>query len=87
MRNSLPEMMRIFDAAEPSLIVGKRNETTVPTQALYLMNSPFVSGQAVAMARRIMNRSEQPAEGIRLAYELAFARAATDDEVSKAQIF
>ena len=87
MRNSLPEMMRIFDAAEPSLIVGKRNETTVPTQALYLMNSPFVSGQAVAMARRIMNRTEQPAEGIRLAYELAFARAATDDEVSKAQIF
>ena len=87
MRNSLPEMMRIFDAAEPSLIVGKRNETTVPTQALYLMNSPFVSGQAVAMSRRIMNRTEQPAEGIRLAYELAFARAATDDEVSKAQIF
>ena len=87
MRNSLPEMMRIFDAAEPSLIVGKRNETTVPTQALYLMNSPFVSGQAVAMARRIMNRTEQPPEGIRLAYELAFARAATDDEVSKAQNF
>ncbi|MDD9867558.1 MAG: DUF1553 domain-containing protein, partial [Verrucomicrobiales bacterium] len=87
MRNSLPEMMRIFDAAEPSLIVGKRNETTVPTQALYLMNSPFVSNQAVAMARRIMNRTEQPAEGIRLAYELAFARAATDDEVSKAQNF
>ncbi|MAP52079.1 MAG: hypothetical protein CMO48_00935 [Verrucomicrobiales bacterium] len=51
------------------------------------MNSPFVSGQAVAMAQRIMNRTEQPAEGIRLAYELAFARAATDDEVSKAQIF
>jgi len=34
-----------------------------------------------------MNRTEQPAEGIRLAYELAFARAATDDEVSKAQNF
>ena len=25
-------MMRLFDTAEPSLIVGKRNETTVPTQ-------------------------------------------------------
>ena len=87
MRNSLPEMMRIFDAAEPSLIVGKRNETTVPTQALYLMNSPFVSSQAAAMARRIMNRTQQPDEGIHLAYELAFARDATDDEVSKAQKF
>jgi len=87
LRNSLPEMMRIFDAAEPSLIVGKRNETTVPTQALYLMNSPFVSTQAIAMAQRVMNRTEKPIERIRLAYELAFARTASDNEVSKAQKF
>lgn len=87
LRNSLPEMMRIFDAAEPSLIVGKRNETTVPTQALYLMNSPTVAAQANGMARRIMNRTEKTHDRIRLAYELAFARAASDDEVSDAQEF
>ena len=87
LRNSLPEMMRIFDAAEPSLIVGKRNETTVPTQALYLMNSPTVAAQANGMARRIMNQTEKTHDRIRLAYELAFARAASDDEVSDAQEF
>ena len=87
LRNSLPEMMRVFDAAEPSLIVGKRNETTVPTQALYLMNSPTVAAQANGMARRIMNRTEKTHDRIRLAYELAFARAASDDEVSEAQEF
>ncbi len=87
LRNALPEMMRLFDTAEPSLIVGKRNETTVPTQALYLMNNPFVIGQAFNMAKRVMDTTEGRPDGIRLAYELAFAREATDDEVSRAHEF
>jgi len=87
LRNALPEMMRIFDVAEPSLIVGKRNKTTVPTQALYLMNNQFVIGQAFNMAKRVMNSTETRRDGIRLAYELAFAREATDDEISKAREF
>jgi hypothetical protein len=87
LRNALPEMMRIFDVAEPSLIVGKRNKTTVPTQALYLMNNQFVIGQAFNMAKRVMNSTETRRDGIRLAYELAFAREATDNEVSKAREF
>ena len=87
LRNALPEMMRLFDAAEPSLIVGKRNETTVPTQALYLMNNSFVIGQAFNMAKQVMDNTETKHDGIRLAYELAYAREATDDEVSKAHMF
>ena len=87
LRNALPEMMRLFDAAEPSLIVGKRNETTVPTQALYLMNNTFVIGQAFNMAKRVMDTTQTRRDGIRLAYELAYAREATDDEVSKAHVF
>ncbi|MEC8972777.1 MAG: DUF1553 domain-containing protein, partial [Verrucomicrobiota bacterium] len=87
LRNALPEMMRLFDAAEPSLIVGKRNETTVPTQALYLMNNTFVIGQAFNMAKRVMDTTQTRRDGIRLAYELAYSREATDDEVSKAHVF
>ena len=87
LRNALPEMMRIFDVAEPSLIVGKRNKTTVPTQALYLMNNQFVIGQAFNMAKRVMNSTKTRRDGSRLAYELAFAREATDNEVSKAREF
>jgi hypothetical protein len=87
MRNAQPEMMRIFDAAEPSLIVGRRNETTVPTQALYLMNNSFVIGQAYNMAQRVMAGAEDEPAGIRLAYRLAFAREATDNEVSRAREF
>ena len=87
LRNALPEMMRLFDTAEPSLIVGKRNKTTVPTQALYLMNNPFVIGQAFNMAKHVMDTAKGRPDGIRLAYELAFARVATDDEVSRAYEF
>jgi len=87
LRNALPEMMRLFDAAEPSLIVGKRNETTVPTQALYLMNNSFVIGQAFNMAERVIDSTETRRDGIRLAYELAYTRKATDDELSNAHDF
>ena len=87
MRNAQPEMMRIFDAAEPSLIVGRRNETTVPTQALYLMNNSFVIGQAFTMAKRVMDDTESDRNGIPLAYKLAFGREPTDDEVSGAREF
>ena len=87
LRNSLPEMMRIFDAAEPSLIVGKRNQTTVPTQALYLMNSQFINNQAANMARRVANNAKNKDDRIKFAYNLAFSRLATIEEISNAKEF
>ena len=87
LRNSMPEMMRIFDAAEPSLIVGKRNQTTVPTQALYLMNSHFINTQAASMARRVTSNTENKDERIKFAYKLAFSRLATNDEIFNAKEF
>ena len=87
LRNSMPEMMRIFDAAEPSLIVGKRNQTTVPTQALYLMNSPFISNQAASMGKLVMGKTNNNDDRIQFAYELAFSRLATNNEINKANEF
>ena len=49
-RNVLPEILQAFDFAEPSILVGQRDVTNVPTQALYLMNSEFVLGQAERIA-------------------------------------
>src|SRR5690606_36039754 len=37
-RNDLPEMLRLFDIADPELVTGRRPVTNVPAQALYLMN-------------------------------------------------
>ncbi|GIT29568.1 MAG: hypothetical protein Ct9H300mP1_16140 [Planctomycetaceae bacterium] len=60
-RNRLPEMLRLFDFAEPSIIVGRREVTTVPAQALFLLNSSFVIEQSDHMARRILAAADDPA--------------------------
>jgi hypothetical protein len=38
-RSRFPELLTTFDFATPEMTTGKRFETTVPKQALYLMNS------------------------------------------------
>jgi hypothetical protein len=49
-RQDLPASFRAFDFAVPDSCVERRPKTTVPQQALYAMNSPFVMEQARALA-------------------------------------
>ena len=51
-RQNLPGTLRAFDFASPDQHVPQRFETTVPQQALYLMNAPFVVAQAKSLAAR-----------------------------------
>ncbi|MGL4419270.1 MAG: DUF1553 domain-containing protein [Gemmataceae bacterium] len=53
-RNSLPDGFEVFDFADPSVVVGARNQSTVAPQALYLMNHPWVRSQAVHLAKRLI---------------------------------
>ena len=80
-RGVVPEMLRVFDFPEPSIIAGARDVTTVPTQALYMMNSPFVTQQSSEMAARLLESDNSDEGRIRFAYELALSRPATDAEV------
>ena len=43
--------LELFDTPSPNEIVGQRTTTTVPTQSLYLLNSPFVKECAEQLAR------------------------------------
>lgn len=52
-RNRLHELLAVFDFPDPNLSVGRRNTSTLSTQALYLMNNPFVMQQAEQIARRV----------------------------------
>jgi hypothetical protein len=80
-RNNVPEMLGLFDMADPSLVIGKREVTSVATQALYLMNSKFVMDQAQHMAKRVMEEaSSDPAARVELAYRLTLTRQPTDAE-------
>jgi hypothetical protein len=51
-RQNLPGLFRVFDVASPDTHSPKRFETTVPQQALFLMNSPFLLDQSHAAAVR-----------------------------------
>jgi hypothetical protein len=52
-RSVLPEMMELYDAPDASNVMGARETTTVPLQALHALNSAFVRQQADAFADRL----------------------------------
>ncbi|MGK0198122.1 MAG: hypothetical protein ACI91J_001393 [Yoonia sp.] len=86
-RDRLPDVLDLFDFAEPSLVTGDRETTNVPLQALYLLNSEFVSDQAAALAKRLQIRSDSQPTQIKQAYRLCFGRLPTKDEQSAAAAF
>ncbi|MDF1752272.1 MAG: DUF1553 domain-containing protein [Verrucomicrobiales bacterium] len=52
-RGALPPSLAVFDLPNPDLVTGSRSITTVPAQALFMMNSPFVREMARATATRL----------------------------------
>ncbi|MDZ4406179.1 DUF1549 and DUF1553 domain-containing protein [Prosthecobacter sp.] len=50
-RENVPMVMRTFDFANPDLSIPQRTETTVPQQALFGLNHPFVVQQAKALIK------------------------------------
>ncbi len=80
-RNALPELFEAFDFADPSMVTGRRNTSTVAPQALFMMNHPFVLEQATAAAKKALGqtRLEDPAR-IEHAYRMALGRLPTAAE-------
>ncbi len=82
-RQNLPGMFRTFDLASPDAHVAQRHNTTVPQQALFLMNNPFVIEQAKALvARADVASLTKPEERIERLHRLLYGRAADAAEVS-----
>ena len=86
-RESLPNVLRTFDFANPDLSIPQRTETTVPQQALFGMNHPFVVSQAKALLNRPDVKSGDHATRIRRLYAHLFQRAPTADELDFALRF
>ncbi len=77
------EFGRLFDRADPSMIVAQRGQSIVAPQALFFLNDAFVTGIANALAMRI--RNETPADAgsrIRHLYALALGRPPTPTEIN-----
>lgn len=75
-RNSTLDLFEVFDVANPNLVVGRRSVTNLPTQALFLMNSPFIREQAGHTARRLIGDQATVAD----AYQLILARPPSKSE-------
>ncbi|MEZ5386039.1 MAG: DUF1549 and DUF1553 domain-containing protein [Prosthecobacter sp.] len=85
-RENLPAVMRTFDFANPDLSIPQRAETTVPQQALFGMNHPFVVQQAKALVKNAQTQSTDKAR-IRFLYDRLFQRKPTSDETASALAF
>lgn len=81
-RDYVPELFDLFDFPSPSLVSGSRAVTNVPSQALYLRNSKFISEQAKHAAKRLL-ASKQAADDVArvdLAMKWALVREPTKAE-------
>ena len=83
-RDTLPDVLAAFDFPEPSLVAGARETTNVPSQALFMLNSPFATTQAQKLGERVCAAYPAGPNGgvtanldprITYAYWLVFSRA------------
>ncbi len=87
-RNDLPGLLRSFDFPSPDASSAGRTETTVPQQALYGMNSPFVTDQAKSLAARPeVTAAGDDSERVERLYRLALGRAPSSEERALAMAF
>jgi len=88
LRGVTPKSLDAFDPAQQTLVTGQREATTVPTQALYMLNSSFVRKQSLALAERVLAKADQAEpQSIQQVYELALGRAPSEQELNRAEKF
>jgi len=87
-RMDLPGLLRTFDYPEPAATSPKRDQTTVPSQALFFLNHQFVSDCAARILSRqdvsSLNDSQQRVQRV---YHVLFGRAAEPEELLLAMSF
>jgi cytochrome c553 len=89
-RDILPDALSVFDFPEPSLVTGSRETTNVPSQALFMLNSPFIGRASEKLAERVTAAVPNEInfeQRVQLAYRLVFGRAPTIAEKSAAAQF
>ncbi len=83
-RTNVYKLFTLFDFPNPAFPTGNRQTTTLPTQAMFLMNSAWVSKLSTAMASRITKSTGDSIDRVNLAYKLCYSRMPTETEVTDA---
>lgn len=76
------EFSTLFDAADPTSSTGQRRVSTVPLQALYLLNNDRYLEIAEAFGRRLAAANEADEDAMSLATQAVFSRPITEHERS-----
>jgi hypothetical protein len=82
-RNFLTPMFLAFDYPLPISAIGRRSVSTVPSQALMLMNNEFVASQAKTWAERLLQHETVSENLVRKMFLTAFGRPASNQEVEE----
>ena len=79
--------LALFDGADPNATTAERLGTTVPTQALFFLNDPFVHTKAEKWATRLQASSPDEKTRIEQAWLRAIGRPPTEIERTEAAEF
>ena len=77
-RSAPVSMLQLFDQPDIETNCTRRSQSTVPLQALSLMNSDLVTNAATAFAARALR--ESPEDPVGFAFQAAYCRLPTDQE-------
>ena len=86
-RNRRIPFFALFDGPDPNASTARRDITTVPTQALYFMNDPFVHARAEKFAARILKSASDDRARLDFACRQLFGRNASAEEQSDVKEF
>jgi hypothetical protein len=86
-RQNLPALFRTFDFANPDAHCPKRYENTVPQQALFLMNSPFLAAQSNKLSEAAAKQAPLGQARVKVLYQKILQRNPTDAEIIDALKF
>jgi len=86
-RNFLPPLLLAFDYPLPTTTTGRRMVSSVPAQALTMMNNEFVADQAAKWAARMEQQHGDAAARLSAMYIAAFARQPDPAEKDRIETF
>jgi hypothetical protein len=73
-RNFIPPMFVAFDYPLPVSTIGARSSSTVPSQALMMLNNEFVAEMAKRWGDHVARSGSDPASAVDAMFEQAYAR-------------
>jgi hypothetical protein len=83
-RANLPALLNLFDFGDATTTAGKRALTNVAPQALFMLNSEFLTERSTNLAAQVLEAKAAPAERVEMAYLRTLNRKPAAGEIDSA---